>query len=305
MHQNCDLKGQGCSVRGVNVHDERHGSPLVAVVSARSTRVRPATVGDYDDFARLYPELGTPDPVPTASTWADDLVERTCVATVDDTVVGYCYFQVLAQAGYVRHLVADPTRRRLGIGRCLMLHAMERMRNAGASAFELNVSPTNSAAIALYEGLGLRKVFRTEVARMRWSVLDALTPNAEVVARVCEGPEDSTVEATLGVTRGLLAAERVRKGRVILAAFSDGAPVAVAAFAPAFPGAFPFQVRGPNGTLHAMLTAMHAHRDPSLEHVQVVVADNTPLINELVQAGAWRIMEVLNYKGPLSYTEIQ
>ncbi|NOU29806.1 MAG: GNAT family N-acetyltransferase, partial [Polyangiaceae bacterium] len=79
--------------------------------------IRPATAADYEAFARMFPELKTPDPTPSAATWERDLVPTTAIVEEDGAVCGYCYVQTLAEAGYVRHLVVAPEGRGKGLGR--------------------------------------------------------------------------------------------------------------------------------------------------------------------------------------------
>src|SRR5688572_24388215 len=94
--------------------------------------VRAATADDYDDFARLMPELGVPDPVPPRERFAGELCRRTLVAVDGGTVVGYALFEALAEVGYVRNIVSDPTRRRQGVGVELMDAMRRRFVAAGA-----------------------------------------------------------------------------------------------------------------------------------------------------------------------------
>ncbi len=55
-------------------------------------------------------------------------------------------------------LTVGVTERRRGIGRALMLAAMDRARTAGAVVMHLEVAATNMAALGLYAGLGFSPV---------------------------------------------------------------------------------------------------------------------------------------------------
>jgi GNAT superfamily N-acetyltransferase len=117
--------------------------------------IRPATADDYDDYARLMPELGVDDPVPTRDRFAAELRARTLVASQDAAVVGYALFDVLAERRYIRNLVSDPARRRHGIGLALKEAMRRRFVAAGARAWCLNASCRGCGAP---ESRGLKRV---------------------------------------------------------------------------------------------------------------------------------------------------
>lgn len=149
--------------------------------------IRDAEPGDYDAYARLLPELGTGDPVPSRERFAD-LCDRMLVATGDGAVVGYALFELLADVGYVRNLVSDRARRREGIGAALLEAMRARFVAAGARTWCLNVRPGNHAAIALYRRFGftaaygsymLRVPRHAAVAPVAGLVYDPITPEEE------------------------------------------------------------------------------------------------------------------------------
>jgi ribosomal protein S18 acetylase RimI-like enzyme len=55
---------------------------------------------------------------------------------------------------YLAELYVVPDRRRRGLGRALMLAAIEHARRRGADYMDLNTAETDTAARALYESLG-------------------------------------------------------------------------------------------------------------------------------------------------------
>lgn len=91
------------------------------------------------------------------------------VAEVDGKIVGYVMCRVesglgfisnkLSRLGHVVSIAVLPEYRRRGIGRMLMLEALDRLREYyGVNEVYLEVRVSNIPAIKLYESLGFRKV---------------------------------------------------------------------------------------------------------------------------------------------------
>jgi ribosomal-protein-alanine N-acetyltransferase len=59
--------------------------------------------------------------------------------------------------GGITSIAVDPQRRRQGIGRALMRHALEYLCEHGVDEADLEVSVSNQAAQALYRGFGFRR----------------------------------------------------------------------------------------------------------------------------------------------------
>lgn len=233
-------------------------------------RIRPARADDHAAYARLFPELGVDDPIWSVEKFAADMAPTTLVAETDGRVVAYLFFQVLTGVGYVRHLAVEPAARRRGIGRALMQASAARFRDAGATAWCLNVKPDNEPAIRLYEALGMERTYRSSALRMPWSAVPA-APSAEgLVVRTIEASDDARLEGELGLVPGMLADARTKDGRV-LAWLADGEEAAaLAVFDPAFPGAFPFRARTTPHAM-AMLHALRPHARPSDGEIHFVV----------------------------------
>ena len=64
---------------------------------------------------------------------------------------------------FIDEIWVAPERRRQGIGSAVIAHAMRAMRERGAVAFELEVTPDNARARALYERLGFRPLRNTSL----------------------------------------------------------------------------------------------------------------------------------------------
>jgi ribosomal protein S18 acetylase RimI-like enzyme len=61
-------------------------------------------------------------------------------------------------SGFVKDLAVAPGYRRQGLGTALMAHICCVFERRGAHALDLKVEAGNQAAIALYEGMGMRRV---------------------------------------------------------------------------------------------------------------------------------------------------
>jgi [ribosomal protein S18]-alanine N-acetyltransferase len=65
---------------------------------------------------------------------------------------------LVADEASLLNIIVDPTCRRKGFGRSLLVHGLERMRRRGARRCFLEVRRSNAAAIALYHSLGFTVV---------------------------------------------------------------------------------------------------------------------------------------------------
>ena len=180
-----------------------------------------------------------------------------------------------------------------------MAAAATALRTAGASAdWHLNVLVDNTAAIRLYERLGFQVEHRSVALRMAWASVARLAADpAAVTAHPIAAAEDDDVERALGVLSGRLEMARTRGGYV-LRQLRDAelAPVGVACFDPAFPGAFPFRVARP-ALARQLFDALAPHARPGDLDLQVVIEDDDALIDALIAAGAEPRHRLLHYVG--------
>ncbi len=291
-------------------HPTVPASPALPTAPTSPTREPPmnlhmrlATVGDYPDFARLFPELANEDPVPDESAWSAHLHETTLLLTQGDETIGYVYYERMAEFGYVRNVVIDPRHRGRGVGRELMQRLAGHLRGLGCTRWCLNVSPHNPAALGLYRSMGLSMVYRSDAIRFDWSLVATLP--AEDLA-LTTGPidprEDDTIEDDHDLPPGQLAAIRDDPSRILLRLHDPENPHALglgfASFNPDFPGAFPFRVARP-GLARTLLLGLQPHALPEHPHMFVVVEDDEPLRAMLVAAGAELRYELLFLRGEL------
>jgi len=263
-------------------------------------RVRPATAGDYPAFSRLFPELAVGDPTPDEVKWRGDLVPTTLVAEEEGEVVGYLFYQALSDTGYIRHVVASPARRRAGVGRALVEEARRRFVAAGARRWCLNVKPENTAAIGLYESVGMSFQHASTALFWPWVAGAALPQSPSVVARRAEPSDDAEVERELALAPGLCADFRARAGRVLFVAHDAGRVAGLAIYDTHFDGALPFAAREP-AVARALFEVMLPHRTSGASEVQLVVENDARLTSALVDRGARVKLAFCHYAGDLRF----
>lgn len=265
--------------------------------------LRRAFPEDHPDYARLFPELEVPDPIPPLDVWWERQGPQTIVAEARGEVVGYLWFELIGGMLYVRNVVSDPRLRRQGIGRKLLRESMRRGVDAGAVRWCLNVKDDNVAAIRLYESLGLRTEYPTRVLRLGWDLplvqgprTGGLTVNAHI--------EDAgSVERALALLGGSVQ-RALDQGRVAVTAVRSAEVVGFAAFDPGFPGAYPFVARDLE-VAWALLEALSPHRQPFHDGswresgLQLVVERDEALADALVAQGAQPVFRILHLAGPL------
>jgi ribosomal-protein-alanine N-acetyltransferase len=82
-----------------------------------------------------------------------------CIVTErEDRVVGYSILSIAAGEAHILNLCIDPKFRQLGYGEGLLEEILERAGNAEVKEVFLEVRPSNSKAIALYNKKGFRQV---------------------------------------------------------------------------------------------------------------------------------------------------
>ena len=264
--------------------------------------VRTATPDDHETVAKLVPELGVDDPVPTPGDFAADWVPTTLIAERGGRALGYTFFRPMRDVVHLANLVAAPEARRQGIGRALMTEAARRARTAGCRAMTLNVRPTNTAAIRLYESFGLAATHRNVALKLAWSLVDALRDDEAPLAKLAReitDDDDDALETEWALPKGMLTEARKRPGRVLRAVRSSTASrSALAVFHPTFPGTSPF--RAPD-MAHALslLRVLRPFARPEDAFVHMMAENQPELAEGLIQFGAQKKLETVFMRGPL------
>jgi len=260
---------------------------------------RRAQASDYEQFARLFPELGTGDPVPARARWEEEMLPATIFLERDGEIVAYGYTQALKGIGYVRHVIVAPGERGKGVGGVLMRALGRQLARAGCMSWCLNVKPDNEPGIRLYSSSGMRVAYASTAFGLGWDVLARLPREIEAPAvHGIEPADDAAIEATFGLPTGQIADVRARGGRVLLRLATSEGLGGFACFDPNFPGSFPFRVARPSLAVH-LLEAIRLHARPEHDHTGVVVEDAPALRDALIAAGAVVRFEMLHMKGPI------
>lgn len=255
--------------------------------------IRRATPEDFQLYVDLVPELGVDDPPAVFESWVKTQLPETLVAEHGGREVGVCWYQQLADSGYVKQVMVARDARRLGAGRALLLEVARLFREAGVKRWALNVKPENTPALTLYRSLGFARAYASSSLKLSWDEVLPRLPAPRAPAHVVTPAEDAVVETTFHLPRGQLANHR-GVGRVLLAV--GAAPDGYAAFSPSYPGSFPFRaVDLPSA--RALLEGMRAHSLPGATWSGVVVEDDEALEAALLQAGATLRMRIEHYEG--------
>ncbi|MEO7736420.1 MAG: GNAT family N-acetyltransferase [Kofleriaceae bacterium] len=266
-----------------------------------SDAIRRASASDYDAYAAMFRELKVEDPIPSAARFTGELVGNILIYERAGAPIGYVLFDRLAGNGYVRNLVVARDARGGGVGAALMAAAAAGLRARGADdQWHLNVKLDNTAAIRLYERLGMRVEHASTALRLAWARVDQLPADAASIRVLPVAiEEDDDIERGLGILAGRIEMTRVRAGAILRQLRAERlAPVGFACFDPAFPGAFPFRVARPT-LARALLHALAPYARPGDLDLQVVIEDDDALTEALIAAGAEVRHRLLHYAGPL------
>lgn len=114
-----------------------------------------ASFNDYNGCLRLMREIANQPTFIPASTWL--IAAESEDGNIDDcgTIQGIGASDLL---GSIQNVGVCPERRRLGLGRALVLRALHGFRDQGMSRVYLEVTSQNDAATTLYHEIGFRIV---------------------------------------------------------------------------------------------------------------------------------------------------
>jgi GNAT superfamily N-acetyltransferase len=273
--------------------------------------VRDATLADYPVFARLLPELGVPDPTPTPAEFESNMLPRVLLLEDDGDPIAYAFWRPYGKTAHVVHLVVAPNARRRGAGGVLLDAVRERAMGAGCTRWYLNVKRENTPAIRLYERNGFAHEEDVWALCIAWRDVDGLAGESGTTAYIPQVPEYAALAERFGFEAGRLLTVSSRAGCIILAlsleaaltdshALAARAPVAVAAFDPAHPGAYPFAVDRPS-LARPLLEAMRAHAlVDRFDFVRVSVMKDRALVDALRAAGAEVVFELMRMGATLA-----
>lgn len=262
--------------------------------------LRPARPEDHGTFARLFVELGVPEPPPPPAVWEAELVPLTWFHDGPEGPLAYVVADVLGDLGFVVQLVVEASVRRQGLGRSILEEVAARFRERGCRRWGLNVKPDNTAALALYGSLGMRPVREAStlaVSQLQVQALPVAPAGLEVVP-VAETDWEPLTEA-FRMMPGKLARFAKRSSHKLLRLTGAGEPepMRLGMMDLRQGGAlFPFFAATPG---HARALLEDAFRRESAETLRVTVTDDAPLRELLRGAGAKVVLETLELQGPL------
>jgi len=167
-----------------------------------SFTVRPAIRDDHAALARLFPELGVSDPLPTPDQFAARMVPRTVVlgdGNDGGEPVGYAFWQIYGLTAHVVQIVVDPRVRGRGAGRVLMEEVRRRVVVEGRTRWYLNVKQDNAVALRLYERCGLAIEQEGWAVSVRWAELAAAPAGPRDAVPFTPSAADDPAIAALGV----------------------------------------------------------------------------------------------------------
>lgn len=265
-------------------------------------RLRPATGADHGLYLRFFAELGTQDPPLGPARWEQESVPVTVFLMDGDREVGYAAFELSADNAHVRHVVIDPTQRRRGLGRRLMLELAALLRRSGARAWRLNVFNNNHVAIDLYSSLGMNAIYSTAVLRLAWEDVCRL-PHEPSTSIEAPRELDGANETEFGLMQGQLARAREKLGvRIVAALAANGKCVGIAVFDPSFPGSFPLRCKSPEYA-RTLIEALRARYDGPASYLQLVIEDAALVARVLESSGAVRTHDIVHMRGQIPVGE--
>lgn len=131
---------------------------MSAVLKPAPLALRPMDEADLDNVIRVE-RAAYPYPW-TLGNFRDCLESGySCwVAEVDGVLMGYYVLIVVVGEAHILNCCVSPTSQGLGYGRRIMLGLLDNARDLGAEVVFLEVRPSNTAALRLYEGLGFEHI---------------------------------------------------------------------------------------------------------------------------------------------------
>jgi GNAT superfamily N-acetyltransferase len=261
-----------------------------------SLSARDATTADYEAFARLFPALEIPDPLPGAAQFEGQFLPNVVIAE-DGDAVGYAHWRFYGAAVHVVHVVVDAHARRRGVGRLLMDEVRRRAVAKGCARWYLNVKANNVPAIQLYERTGLSVEQRGWSVVADWSALETLEGSTGTLRFEPSSEEASQFARQQRIEPERLALVRARPGVVFVALRDEAGTCALAAFDPAFPGIYPIAVTRPEHAKPLFEALLPYAQQP---HVNIFVEGNAALADALRKRGAKLHFEILRMGAALA-----
>lgn len=262
-------------------------------------RTRAATAADYPSFARLFPELRVPDPVPSAEHFAAHVLPHVLLLCDGAATLGYAHWRLYGRTAHVVNVVVDPSARGRGGGRVLLDAVRELVVRAGCTRWYLNVKRDNEPALRLYRACGLAVEHEAWALRLAWAQVDRLAGDGAAVPLRPAPADDAAIAARFALDPERLALLRARPTTILTALREHDAWVAFTAFDPQFPGAYPFRVTR-IGLARPLLDACRPHAAlDRFDFLRLTIEGDAALKDVLLAAGADLAFSLLQLGAPL------
>jgi hypothetical protein len=215
--------------------------------------------------------------------FAERLLPSVVVVQHGNQPIGFASWRLYGGTMHVAQVVVDPDARRRGAGRALMADLQRRALAKGCTRWYLNVKADNAAAIALYQGFGLRIEQPGWALVADWTDLQRLRGSTDTERFEPSHQEASDFARQHAIDPERLAQVRSRPAVVFVAQRALGKMCAFAAFDPGFPGIYPLAVTVPEHA-RGLFDALIPHaRHP---YVNIFVEGNAALATVLQAGGA-------------------
>ncbi|VAW72827.1 Ribosomal-protein-S18p-alanine acetyltransferase [hydrothermal vent metagenome] len=131
---------------------------MSAILSDQGERLRPMTVADLGNIMEI-------EPCAYEFPWSEGIF-RDCLRVgyccwcyeQNNELTAYGVMSVAAGESHILNLTVTPELQRKGIGRKLLKHFIQLARRHNADMLMLEVRPSNTGAIQLYESLGFNEI---------------------------------------------------------------------------------------------------------------------------------------------------
>ena len=125
-------------------------------MSDRVAHIRPAGPADLMEVERIE-RASFDDPWPTTALLQElvpSALRWPVVVDIDECVVGFLMAWRSPDQFHILNIAVTPDQRRRGLGRFMLLAALEEARRGGMTEVTLEVRPGNTAALAMYRAHG-------------------------------------------------------------------------------------------------------------------------------------------------------
>lgn len=89
-----------------------------------------------------------------------DIFSKCLVCVEEEKLVGFIVYSIMYERAEIIDIIVNPDYRERGYGKCLIIKALDEIKNNKCLNITLEVSSNNDVAIKFYSNLGFKKVRR-------------------------------------------------------------------------------------------------------------------------------------------------